>query len=497
MKVLVIIPFLVYLSLLFLFGIYFSRRISSGKPGIFAPVGKMNRFAIPLSSLVSARGVWLMLAVTAEAYIIGISAVWLVTGYILAELILFLVLAPVLRRHSEIYGCISITDVFTSLFKNHKKTISLLVSLSMVFFSFIFICTQFIAGGKAFNAFLGLTLTQGIIITGIIVCTFMFFFRLKTLLISDIFHSILILLILLSVPVYILIRRDGLGAIHDEILLNTTNFFDFKAMSLGTLIGFLSVGLGSAGNPNILERYMLIKDVKEIRSMALIGTLASVLMAAGALFTGILARAYFPASDSVPGADPRNVFAGISGMILSLPTAGLVLIAIIGAVLSSSGSLLLVSASSLVNDIYRKILLKGKKTSPAKLSFYSGIIIVFLVYLAILGGIYTDTDTDIYRMMLFAMAGLGASIGPALILGLLWDNVTDTGIIAGISAGAIATVLWKISTDFSSVLTEFAPAFLASVFAIMIVSTTDRSIMLWKHNRRARYSDFKNSGPVN
>ena len=82
--------FVGYLLLLMGIGVYSSRFSSGGVHEFFVGGRQMNRFVVALSAVVSGRSAWLLLGVTGMAYTMGVSAIWSVTGYTVAELVLFL-----------------------------------------------------------------------------------------------------------------------------------------------------------------------------------------------------------------------------------------------------------------------------------------------------------------------------------------------------------------------------------------------------------------------
>jgi sodium/proline symporter len=492
MKVQILIPFIIYLILLIIIGIFTTRSVSTGMPGFFLGDRKINRFIIAISTVVSARGSWLLLGVTTQAYIMGISSVWLVAGFILSELLLFLFLAPAVRKYSEEHNCLTLTDIFTSRYKNEKKTLGIVVSLALLFFSMSFISSQLLAGGKAFYAFFGLAPANGIIITGVITLLFTLTGGFKTLSYSDVFQACIILAVLLFLPILILLRREGLENLQNEIILGSPDFFDLKALSFGTLLGFLSIGLGSAGSPGILVKYMSINNPKHFPRLAVVNVLINILMGAGAICTGMFARVYFPAPESIPGADAQNVYFGLAGMVLPPFLIGVVLISVFAAVLSSAGSQILVSASTVVRDIFEKSIRSDRSFTQEKLTFYSRIAIVVLVYIAILAGVFIETD--FYGFVLFAWAGLGASIGPAFMLTFFWKGATSIGIRAGIITGALTVIIWKSIPYLSGSIYELAPGFVLATLAIWIGSKIDKRIMSGKLNRKALYEDIKKAG---
>jgi len=484
----ILIPFFIYLLLLALISFYSTRKPVKSMSGLFLGDSKISPFIAAVSSAVSARGSWLLLGVSTQAYILGLSSIWLVIGFILSELLLIFFLAPVIRKNSENHKSLTIIDILTSFYKEKPNSLRIVLSIVLLFFLVSSIASQFMGGGRAFYALFGLSVINWIIITGIIVLVFTILGGFKTLNNSDIFHAIIMLIVLIGIPALILIRRDGFKAVHAEILLSNPQFFSIKALSAGTFLGFLSIGLGSPGNPHLLTKYMATDNSKGFNRMAYFNILTNSLLATGAILLGILSRVYFPTVDSIPGADAQNVYIGIAGTMLSPILLGVVLTSIFASVMSTAGSQILVSSSVLVNDLYKNSIKSGKSFSQIKLVFYSRTAMVVLVYIAILAGVFIDAD--LYGFMLFAWAGLGASFGPAIIMSFIWKGTMGEGIKAGVITGALSVIVWKSIPELSEKMYELLPAFMLSTLAIWIVSLISKNQLKRKFNRTASYQDI-------
>jgi SSS family solute:Na+ symporter len=245
-------------------------------------------------------------------------------------------------------------------------------------------------------------------------------------------------------------------------------YVDPFAISVGAAIGFLGIGLGSPGNPHILARYMSIDDSKQLRIAAVIGTVWNVLMAWGAVFIGLAGRAFFPEVDMLPASDTENLFPFLAQQHLHPILFGIVLASIFAAIMSTADSQLLVAASSVVRDVYDKIIKKNEIIPQKRLVLYSRSVVFLLVVLSLLFGFLAEDL--VFWLVLFAWAGLGASIGPTSILALYWKGTTRAGVYAGLITGTLVTVAWYYIPVLKDSLYELIPGFLAALLATWIVS---------------------------
>lgn len=139
-----IAAFLIYLALVVAIGLAAMRFSSAGVSEFFVGGRRMNRFVVALSAVVSGRSAWLLLGVTGLAYGLGASAIWAVTGYTVAELLLFLYFAPRLRRFSEAYGCVTVPDVFAARFDDGGGRLRLAVVAVILVFMVSYVAAQFV-----------------------------------------------------------------------------------------------------------------------------------------------------------------------------------------------------------------------------------------------------------------------------------------------------------------------------------------------------------------
>lgn len=460
--------FVGYLILIIGVGIYSSRFSSQGISEFFVGGRKMNRIVVALSAVVSGRSAWLLLGVTGMAYSRGPSAIWAVAGYILVELFLFLYYAKRLRNFSEKRDCITIPDFFSERFSDKDGVLRTLLVTIFLIFMIGYVSAQFVAGGKAFSSGFGLDMNTGIIITAAIVLLYTVVGGFLAVSLTDMFQAAFMLIALVFLPGIAIANLGGLSDMQQQLTLLDAAYIDPFAITAGAAIGFLGIGLGSPGNPHILARYMSIDDPKQLRIAAVVGTFWNVLMAWGAVFIGMAGRAYFPDVAMLPNSDTENLFPMLAQLQLHPALFGIVLASIFAAIMSTADSQLLVAASSIVRDIYEKQMKKGVEVPQKKLVLYSRIVVVALVLIALLFG-FIATDL-VFWLVLFAWAGLGASLGPTSILALYWKGTTRAGVISGLLTGTCVTILWYYIPLLKNALYELIPGFMASLLITWLVS---------------------------
>lgn len=463
-----VFAFLGYLVLLIGIGVYSARFSSSGISEFFIGGRKMNRLVIALSAVVSGRSAWLLLGVTGLVYMRGVSAIWALVGYISVELILFLTYAKRLREFSEQYNCITVPDFFAERFDDKNGTLRVILVSVFLIFMVSYVSAQFVAGGKAFSSSFGLDQDTGIALSAVIILLYTVLGGFLAVSLTDTIQAFFMIFALVFLPIIAINDLGGWSVMVQQLNVQDITLLDPLALSMGVFIGFIGIGLGSPGNPHILTRYMAIDDPKQLRFAAAVGTFWNVVMAIGAVLIGLAGRAYFPDVAMLPSADEENLYPFLAQLHLNPVLFGIVIASIFAAIMSTADSQLLVAASSVVRDVYDKLIKKDEEIPQKHLVLYSRIVVVVLVGVALVFGWFAEEL--VYWLVLFAWAGLGASLGPTSILALYWKGTTKKGVIAGILTGTAVTIIWELTPVLNNNLYELIPAFFASGLITILVS---------------------------
>jgi sodium/proline symporter len=464
--------FLGYLLLLLIIGILSSRFSSQGVSEFFVGGRRMNRFVVALSAVVSGRSAWLLLGVTGMAYAMGASALWAVSGYTTAELILFLTYARRLRYFSEVHDCVTLPDFFAARFGDDDGKLRLTLAFVILIFMVVYVSSQFVGGGKAMAASFGVSPNAGVLITAAIVLGYTMMGGFLAVSLTDTLQALFMMVGLVILPVIAIADAGGWGPVMAELRDYDPAFVDPMALGFGAWLGFVGIGLGSPGNPHILVRYMSIRDPEQLKWAAAVGTTWNVIMGAGAVLVGMAGRIYFPDAGMLLDGDTENLYPMLAQTHLHPVLFGIVVASIFAAIMSTADSQLLVAASAVVRDVYEKVMEKGREVPRERLVLLSRGTVVLLVGVALVLGWLAESL--VFWLVLFAWAGLGAALGPASILALYWKGLTRAGVFAGLVTGTVVTFVWNLTPALDTLLYELIPAFTLAFLAAVVVSRFTR-----------------------
>lgn len=461
-----------YLILLLGIGALSARFSSSGVGAFFVGGRKMNRLVVALSAVVSGRSAWLLLGVTGMAYATGASALWACVGYTVAEGVLFFTYARRLRRFAGVHDSITLPDFFATRFGDRDGRLRLTLAVVILVFMVSYVAAQFAGGGKAIAASFGISNLAGVLITAGIVLAYTSLGGFLAVSVTDAIQAFFMLVGLLVLPAVAIADAGGWGVVAEQLHGYDPSFLDPLALAFGAFLGMVGIGLGSPGNPHIIVRYMSIADERQLVFAGVVGTFWNVVMAAGAVTIGLVGRVWFPEASLLPGADTESLYPVMAQQHLHPVLFGIVVSSVFAALMSTADSQLLVAASAVVRDVYQRVLNAGREVPERVLVRLSRLVVAILVLAALVMG--AVAQELVFWLVLFAWAGLGASLGPTMILALYWKRTTRAGIFAGLATGALTTVVWYLTPALKSRLYELIPAFVLSLLATVVVSLLTR-----------------------
>jgi sodium/proline symporter len=468
-----ILAFVVYLIILIIIGIW-SSKFNKNLDDFLIAGRKLGTWPVAISAEASDMSGWLVLGLPGRGFVYGVSAIWTSIGAAFGTLFNWSVIAKRLRRYTSKLKSITIPDFLEDRYNDKTHLIRAISTSIIAIFMVSYVSVQLVASGKIISETFGWNYHSALILGFAIITLYTLFGGFFAVAWTDVFQGMLIVGILIILPIIGIFRLGGLEAIFSEVgkinidALSTS--FGYGGI-LFLLFAFVSMSwfFGYPGQPHILTRYMAIKDEKKIWNSTLIGMTWVIISLWGAVLIGIIGLAVFKGLN-----DPEKVMPLLAMHLLPEWAAGIVIAAITAAIMSTADSQLLVASSSVVEDVYHKMI--NKKVSQKKLLFYSRIsvlifsIIAFL--LALQGGV-------IYFLVAFAWGGLAASFGPLTILSLWWKKTTKWGAIIGMISGTATVIIWDklgilnlLSSSLSSelVIPGMIPAFFISLFLVIIVS---------------------------
>jgi len=457
---------MVYMAAMLLIGYYAYKRTSNLSDYMLGG-RNLGPAVTALSAGASDMSGWLMMGLPGAMFSQGISASWIAIGLTLGAYANWLYVAPRLRTYTEVANdSITIPAFLENRFGDTSRILRVVSGLVIMIFFTFYVSSGMVSGGVLFENTFGFHYHTGLWIVGVVVVVYTLFGGFLAVSWTDFVQGVIMVLALVMVPLVTVLTVGGIGPSFSEIQSVNPSLMDiFKGTSLLGIISLFAWGLGYFGQPHIIVRFMAISSVGEMKRARGIGMGWMIFSIVGAMLTGLFGIALF-SKQGWTLQDPETIFIELGKILFHPIITGFLLSAILAAIMSTISSQLLVTSSSLTEDIYKTFF---RRSATDKELVFIGRLSVLLVSLAALAMAYTKNDT-ILGLVGYAWAGFGASFGPVILLSLYWKRMNKWGALAGMVAGAFTVIIWTRFDFLKELLYEMIPGFAASLLAIIVVS---------------------------
>ncbi|MYL24189.1 sodium/proline symporter PutP [Vreelandella massiliensis] len=460
--------FVAYLLLMLVIGIIAYKRTTNLSDYILG-----GRSLGPWTSAISAGASdmsgWLLLGLPGAAYVSGISASWIAIGLLIGTWLNWLIVARRLRLYSfKASDSLTLPDFFAKRFRDNTQLLRVISAVFILLFFLFYTSSGLVAGGKLFETVFGYDYTIAVTIGTVAIISYTFFGGFLAVSWTDLIQGLMMAAALLIVPVIAFMDIGSTGA-GEALAAQSEHMLSwFRDASTGEALTFVGIvsslawGLGYFGQPHILARFAAIRSEREIPAARRIAVTWSALTLVCAVAVGLLGVGFIERELG----DGETIFMIMVNAIFHPVIAGVLLAAILAAVMSTADSQLLVSSSALTDDFYKALLRKDAgETELVWVGRFAVIGIAILAYLLAL-----NPDSNVLGLVSYAWAGFGAAFGPALIMALFWRRMNQWGALAGIIVGGVTVVVWAELSGGLFDLYEIVPGVIFAYIAIVVAS---------------------------
>ena len=432
----------------------------------------LNSYVTALAAGASDMSGWLMMGLPGALYLGGASEAWIAVGLVIGAWANWRYVAGPLRVYTErTDNALTLPDYFTHRFEDHSRVLRVISALVILVFFAIYCASGVVAGARLFESMFGLPYGQAMLWSTAVTIGYTFVGGFLAVSWTDTVQATLMIFALLLVPVFAVLGVGGPAEATALVEQVDPSRLDWVgAGGAVAIVSLLAWGLGYVGQPHLLARFMAADSLSTIPRARRIAMTWMVLCLAGACATGFFGIAWFAQHPAVAGpvdANPERVFIALSELLFNPWIAGVLLSAILAAIMSTLAAQLLVCSSALTEDFYRGFL--RPRAGQRELVWVGRATVLAVALLAI--WIARDPDSRVLGLVAYAWAGFGAAFGPVVVLSLFWKRMTRNGALAGMVVGAATVIAWKQS---GSALYEILPGFIAATVAVVVVSLLGR-----------------------
>jgi sodium/proline symporter len=431
----------------------------------------LGSWVTALSAQATDMSGWLLMGLPGLAYASGFDSVWLLLGLAVGTWLNWRWVAAPLREATQRLGdALTLPDYLERRFEDDSRLLRALSAAFILVFFVFYTSSGFVAAGRLFEALFGLPYVEAMFWGTAVMLAYTFLGGFLAVSWSDVLQGSLMFVALVMVAVMGLALAGGPGETFARLQALDASLLDPFAADDGQTLGAIGIlsllawGLGYAGQPHILARFMAARSVAHITVARRVAMGWVVVVLVAAVIVGLTGRLVLP--EALSGTDTEKVFIVMSTTFLHPALAGLCLAGVMAAIMSTASAQLLVASSAFAQDFYGSLFRRAAGRS--ELLWAGRLAVLGVAALAFV--LALDPDSTVLGLVAWAWAGFGAAFGPVIILSLYWPRMTRAGAFAGILVGGATVILWKQFAPLGGVfaLYELLPGFLLSALTIML-----------------------------
>ena len=428
-----------YLLILVAIGLYFFVTTDTKRLSEYLLADRdVGTWPIAISEVSSVASGWTFFAWVGVGFTVGINGLWFSVTMIFIIVFMYRYVASRFRRQSEALESITIADHLALAVEDDRLAyyIRIVATVSILVFMGAYVGAQIIAVGEAMDTGVGIDYLLAIAVGGVVVGLYTVLGGFNASIWTDVFQGILIFAGVVTLPVLMIMEVGGwsaflseAAAVEDAALLDINAGMTGQALLIGVL-AWVTFAFGTIGQPHSLMRFQAIRSERLISGASVIAVAFQSLRLTVPLFIGAAGRVIYGSVD-----DPEAVAMIAIADLFPAVIAGILLAAIVSAILSTSDSMLIVASSDLTRFYEERI---NPEATEAELVLVGRSVVGVLA----LGGIVLAfvRPGTIFEIIEFAYVGLGATFGLPLLFMLFWDRMTGEAMLAGIITGLLSSI---------------------------------------------------------
>ncbi len=442
---------LLYMVFCVITGIWAMRRTHSSSDFFVAGRG-LGPIVVSLALFSSTLSGFGFVGGPGLVYSSGVSSFWMIvissTGYALG----FFLVAKRIRMIASLRNCISLPDVAVARYGS--ESVRFLLAVTIVLGVMGYLATQILAMALVMQAILSGTETFadiGLVSCVVLSSAVLVFYCVTGGIIASVYTDVVQGAIMMIAGVLVLFASiavfDGGMQEATSIILadDAEAMMPFGTMGIMAALGWFFVfGLGLAGQPHLVTKMMMNKNIADNRSILPMSLIGYVLAALLWIAIGVVMRAAVLAGVTEPLTLPDDAAAVFLSTFVNPVVAGIVFAGLFAAIMSTADTFLNIGAAAIIHDIPKAV--RGRSLENEL--FWARVVTLLLAVVAAGFALYSHYQEDATLVALlgaFGWATFAAGIFPVIAIGLNWKRATAAGAIVAIIASLLINFIVQLA----------------------------------------------------
>lgn len=402
---------------------------------------KVGPMATALTLQSTSMSGYMFLGAGALGFSQGYWALWYAAGDIGGGVLNLSVIGRRMRKMSQMFGALTSIEYLEKRYPS--PAVRLIAGTLTVFLLGFYVLAQFIAGGKGMALVTGIPYPLALAIAVGIILIYTFMGGYLAVAYTDLFQSFIMLIGVMWILLAALAELGGLTAANNAIANVDPTLLSVWGKDLGfqgqwgIVAGAILVfSVGYLGWPHVVTRHMAMSRPATARRAGLWATVWNLFFVPTPYLVGILAILILPGLD-----DPEMAIFEVAGQLLPAAVTGLVMAAIMAAIMSTADSLLLQTGSIASRDLYERFI--NPDASEKQMVWVSRALVVAI---AAVGYVVALVEPPtVFSIVIFATSVLGSAFLPAFFCAVWWRKANTAGALASMVVGAAVAFTWEFS----------------------------------------------------
>lgn len=455
-----IVGFLFFLILFVVIGLWSTRQQTDKENDYLLAGGTVSPLLTALSAAATKNSGYMFIGLIGYIYSYGLSAIWLVCGFLFGDLIAFCVVHKKLREATKQTGALSIAELISKWNGGHYRKLQATIGLITLVFLAIYAAAQLNAGGKALHALFNWHTSSGACIGAGLILIYCMSGGLRASIWTDATQSILMMFAMLLLLGSAIHHSGGVGDFVGKLDQVSPSYLDLGVERFGSLgatalfaVGWLFNGIGVTGQPQVMVRFMALDDSQHMRKTGLYYFLWSGLFLSVTLVVGLASRLYIAQSASF---DAELALPTLAQNLLPGVAVGIVLGGIFAATISTIDSQIL-SCSAVLSDDFKL----GHGVRAKRLSTLAVVAVSLTIALF--------APANVFSLVILAWSALACTLGPLVIIHALGKRPSENLALLMMLVGFVVAIGWR-QLGWNKQLYEGAPGILSALLIYFIAT---------------------------
>lgn len=429
-----------YFLLMLTIGVWAARRSSDTQEDFLLAGRSLGPAVTALRLQSSSMSGYMFLGAGSLGYTQGYFGMWYALGDLGGGVLNLSTIGRRMRRLSQLFG--SITSIEYLGHRYASGWVRLVAAIIALFGLFLYLLAQFVAGGSGLSAVTGINFEAALLVSAGIIIAYTFLGGYLAVAYTDFVQAIIMVVGMVWILIATLSHVGGLEAGNVAVGKQNANLLSMFGANLqyqgqwGIILGALLIfSIGYMGWPHVVVSHMAMRSPNVVRKASVYSMIFNFLFIPSPYLIGVMALLIVPGLDN-----PELALFEVSKAVLPTFAVGIVMAAVMAAIMSTADALLLQASTIVSRDLLGRFI-PATYTDRALVTVSRATVLVMSLGAV---GLALWQPPSVFAMAIYATTILGSSFAPAYICAVWWKKANAVGALASMIAGAVASVSWDI-----------------------------------------------------